>query len=387
MKGVLLLSWRHAWHHRKATLILTACIALSVFLPAATDVLIRDYQRDLMARAQGTPLLAGAKGNRFDLTLDALYFRASALEPIPASELDALGTAGDLAIPLHVRFTARGVPIVGTSPEYFELRGAAAAEGTLPMRLGDVVLGATVAERLGLSTGDALFSDQQELYDISRPPALKMRVSGVLAPCSTADDDAVFVDVKTAWVIEGISHGHDEAAAVDEALLIGRTEETVRVSRALIEYNEITPENIDSFHLHEARELLPLTAVIVVPRDDKAGTLIKARVNASAAYQIVVPTAVIDDLMAFVFRLKTVFDTFSTVLAVSTLLLVLLVVMLSMRLRAGEMRTLDHMGCSRFTVAKLYAAEIVLVCGVSLALAGAGVWAAGRWLPDLVRLV
>ena len=30
-----------------------------------------------------------------------------------------------------------------------------------------------------------------------------MTVTGVLAPTGTPDDDAVLVDIKTAWVIEG----------------------------------------------------------------------------------------------------------------------------------------------------------------------------------------
>ena len=40
-----------------------------------------------------------------------------------------------------------------------------------------------------------------------------MKVVGVLSPVATPDDEAVFVDVKTAWVIAGLAHGHDDVTA------------------------------------------------------------------------------------------------------------------------------------------------------------------------------
>ena len=186
MKGVGHLALRHALHHRGRTLILTLCVSVTVFLPLASAVLVHDYERALVARADATPLVAGARGNRFDLTLMALYFRASALPPIPFGELEPLRAGGEaLAIPLHLRFTARGRPIAATSPEYYDVRGLRPERGTRPLRIGDALLGARVARELELGPGDALFSDQRELYDISKPPALKLHVCGVLAPRAT----------------------------------------------------------------------------------------------------------------------------------------------------------------------------------------------------------
>ena len=37
-----------------------------------------------------------------------------------------------------------------------------------------------------------------------------MQVVGVLEPSYTADDGAIFVDLKTAWVIQGLVHGHQD---------------------------------------------------------------------------------------------------------------------------------------------------------------------------------
>ena len=111
--------------------------------------------------------------------------------------------------------TARSRPIIGTTPDYFRQRGLAVRAGRLPILVGEAVLGATVARDLGLGPGDTLLSDYEKPYDISTTYPLKMHVSGVLAESGSPDDGAVFVDVKTAWVIEGIGHGHGIVHGID----------------------------------------------------------------------------------------------------------------------------------------------------------------------------
>lgn len=56
-------------------------------------------------------------------------------------------------------------------------------------------------------------------------------------------------------------------------------------------------------------------------------------------------------------------------MAVSTSLLIGLVLMLSIRLRAREIRTLTLLGCSRLAIVKLVFTELTLVITVSFALA------------------
>lgn len=374
MNGVWHLALRHALHHRGRTLILTACVALTVYLPLASTVLVTQYERALVARSDATPLVAGARGNRFDLTLMALYFRASALPPIPHGMLASLRGDGDaLAIPLHLRFTAQGHPIAATSPEYYDVRGLRPARGTRPLRIGDALLGARVAQELGLGPGDALFSDQKELYDISKPPALKLRVCGVLAESRGPDDGAVFVDIKTAWMLEGLAHGHDDVTQeIDERLVLGRADGDIRLSGAFIEYNEVTDQNAASFHVHGDPDDLPLSAILVFPRTDKARTILKARLNESRELQMVVPRAVVDDLLGFVFRIKAFLDGVSLGLAAVTALLVALVVLLSAKLRAREMETLFRIGASRGTTVLLHACELALVLVASVVLAALG---------------
>jgi putative ABC transport system permease protein len=386
VNGVFRLAVRRLQHDPWQALILAVCIAVALALPLTTGSVVDRYQAELTTRADATPLIAGAIGNRFDLTLACLYFHQREVETVPASLADEIQASGlGVAIPLHVRFTARGYPLVGTVPEYYELRGLRAAVGSLPLEAGEVVLGSGVAVELDLGPGDHLFSDQVELYDISVPPSLKMRVCGVLAPTGGPDDGAVFVDLVTAWVVEGIAHGHDDVTqGVDPAQILAQTDEAIVLSGAFIEYNEITPDNAGSIHLHADRPELPLSGIIVNPLDQKSATILASRLNARRVHQMLVPRAVVDDLLAVVFRIKRLVDVLALLLGASTILLSILVIVLSLRARTREIETLHRIGCPRFAVVRLCTAEIGLVILTACAGAAAVAWVGRTLLAEFL---
>jgi putative ABC transport system permease protein len=386
MSGLFYLALCHARAHAGRSLLLVLCIALALWVPLTAGVLAKRYNRDLRSRAESTPLLVGAPGNRYDLTLAALYFRPSErIDTITYRDLDNLQAEGrGVCIPLHQRFTARGYPILATSVEYAEFRDMRVAAGDDPLRIGSCALGADVAKELNLGPGDYLYSDPTELYDIARPPGLKMRIAGVYAPTASPDDGAVFCDVRTAWVLEGIAHGHEEADEIDEELVISKTDDSVSISGALIEYAEVTEANEATFHYHGDTSLLPLTAVLAIPNSRKDATLLKSGVNARMPLQAVTPSSVIDDLLGVVFRVKAFFDLVGVFLVITTAALVALVFLLSSRLRTGEMRTLHRIGAPKSAARTLIGIEILGTLVVAILLSVAATAATLRLLPDLV---
>ena len=150
MKHVLVLALRYLRFNKIKTVILVFSIAVAVFLPLAVNLLVRDYQRDLLARANATPLVAGAPGSRLDLVLHALYFRGKSAHDLVMADVNAINGSGlAMGLPILNKHEARGLPIVGTSLEYFDFRGLRVADGTGITRLGDCLLGATAAAKLG----------------------------------------------------------------------------------------------------------------------------------------------------------------------------------------------------------------------------------------------
>jgi len=253
------------------------------------------------------------------------------------------------------------------------------AQGRTLAVLGECVLGARVAEALGLKPGDSLFSSPETLFDLAGIYPLKMRVAGVLSPTHSADDLAVFVDLTTTWVIQGLVHGHEDVTKViDPTLVIGRSDGNVTATPKLVQYNEVTPENIGSFHFHGDPANYPITAVIALPHDKKAGAILRGRYVSAGpdpkgkpeTQQILVPGEVIEGLLANIFRIRNVLDAVILVVGTATVLALILVFALSLRLRQRELRTIFKLGCSRSTVAQLLGAEIVIILAAAATLTG-----------------
>jgi putative ABC transport system permease protein len=161
----------------------------------------------------------------------------------------------------------------------------------------------------------------------------------------------------------------------------------VAATAAVVEYGEITEENVGSFHFHGDPSEFPLTAVIVLPNDQKSATILKARYNASRTSQMLTPLEVVEELMGIVFRVKRFFDANFAVIALSTILFFILVVMLSLRIRARERDTMHKIGASRLIIFYLQACELVIVFAISLALAGVLSGVMLLLAPRLLRIV
>ena len=360
-------AWRYLTFNWARSLTLIACVTLIAVLPLSLELLLEESERQLLSRAETTPLVVGAKGSSLDLVMNSLYFGDTMPELLSMAAVDRVADT-DLAlpIPLYVRFKARGFPVVGTNLDYFDFRGLSVAEGRNLALLGECVLGARAAEELELGPGDSLLSSPETMFDLAGVYPLKMRVAGVLEPTHSADDLAVFVDLKTVWVIQGLVHGHQDLGSVtDPTLVMERSEGQVTATAKLAQYTEITPGNIDSFHFHGSPADYPISAVIALPHDDKTNALLRGRyVGADKdgeLQQILVPGEVIEALLANIFRIKSVLDAVILVVGMATVLALVLVFALSLRLRQGEIETISKLGCSRATIARLLGAEIALI--------------------------
>ncbi len=377
-------------YHRGKTVTLTICLTTALYLPLTVHSLVEMLQAEMVRRAEATPIVIGPEGSRFDLVLHALYFHTDAPGTIPRKAAAGVGDSGyAAAVPLFVRYRARGHPIVGTTLEYFPLRGLDIGRGHLPTLLGDCVVGWQVAQRLGLSPGDRLLSDPENVFDLGGAYPLDMRVTGILDPAHSPDDHAVFVDLKTAWIIEGIGHGHDDLDETADPESVLRTEEDRTVaSPALRTHTRITPENLASFHFHGDPGEFPLTAILAFPHDPRSGTLLLGRyVGEESRLQALRPREVTEELLGMVVQLKRFFDFHHALMFAVVGLFVALVMLLSLRLRKREAETLFHLGCSRGTLFTLQAAELLILLTVSAVLAGAASWttvqAARTWVQTL----
>ena len=391
MNDVLYLAWRYIRFHRGKTVLLVSAISLVLFLPAGLHVVVEQGAQTLTARAESTPLLIGAKGSAVDLTLSALYFRPPNVSPGEFREVQRVSRTGlAIGIPLHLRYTVRQQRIVGTTLDYADFRALAVAEGRWFGLLGECVLGAEAARALGAGVGEHVLSSAGSAFDVAGAFPLKMPVVGVLEPTGTADDEAVFVDVKTTWIISGLAHGHDNVNAAREGDrgVLKREDGNVVANATVLSYTEITRENIDSFHFHGDPDGFPVDAIIAAPKDRKSGILLRGRYEEEGTdVQMIVPSDVVSEVLETMFSVRDYVILGGIGVGVATLMTAALVFLLSIRLRRREIETIRKIGGSSRRLTAMLASEILLVVFSGVVIAGLLTAGVSRFGDLLVRFI
>ena len=365
------LAWQYLPYNKLKTAILIACITIISALPLSLNLFLKASEKQLTGRAKNTPLLIGNQGSELDLAISSLYFTSQSPAPIAMADLEEVRES-KLAqpIPLYLQFQARNHPIIGTTVEYFPFRNLTLRQGRYFNLLGDCVLGATVARRLNLKPGDSLISSPDTLFALGGIYPLKMKVVGILAKTNTADDDAIFTDIKTTWIIQGLGHGHlnlTQSGTPD--LILKRDAGKITANAKLRQYNEITPENIGSFHFHGEQLTFPITAIIAIPLDQKSEALLRGRYQSDRIdRQILKPTAVVEELLVEIFKIRNLLNIIFALVILATSIAIILIFNLSLRLRQDEIQTSFKLGCSRAMIARLIAAEVLIILAISFSL-------------------
>lgn len=380
MKHVLFLAWNYLKYYRLKTLLLLLAISLVFFIPMALGKLSEQGSEKLRVRAVSTPLLLGSRGSATELCLSSLYFRDPNIEPIPYRSMEEVRQGGlAQAIPLQLEYRVKTQPLVGTTQEYLAFRNLELASGRPMALLGECVLGSRAARALGATIGSSVISTPAGAFDVAGSFPLKMTVVGILKPSQSPDDEAVFTDLKTTWVISGKAHGHqDIGVETADSLLLSKTESSAVANPAVLSYTEITPANIGSFHFHGDVNDYPVTALIVVPGDKQSELILRGRYQENPTLQLQVPEDVVDELVSTVVTVRELLFLAVLSIGLATLLITALVFLLSIQLRKAEIATMRHIGAAPGVIRGILAAEILLILGMGFLLAVSLVWILGQ---------
>lgn len=388
MKQSLYLAFRYIGFHSVRTTVLIFSLGIIIYLPIGLKKLIGESEMKMMARAKTTPLLIGAKGSSTDLVINSLYFKQEKIDPISMELLTQVNKLEfGYGIPILSMFSARNFPIVGTDPDYFSFRKLSLDDGRWMSYVGECVIGVGVAENLGLGVGDSLISSPENFFDLAGVYPLKMNIVGVLNKTDTPDDRAVFVDIKTNWVILGLGHGHEDLKQVyDPTIVLERDSNVVKAGAKLFLYNTINGENMDSFHFHGDINSYPLSSIIFVPKDHKSETILRGRFESGELIQqIIVPEMVVTTLLQSIFRIKQIFNTVFILVGVATILILSLIVTLSLRLRKDELHTMFTIGSSRRKVAEIVTFELLILLISSAIFAWATYLVTGMFVEEFIN--
>ncbi len=335
----------------------------------AANFIIQQGADRLTARAADTPLLLGTSGSPTELALKSLYFRPAKIQSFPSIVADTLSKRLQGKVyPLHLAYTTNDFAIVGTTPEYFTFRGLTLDEGRHFALIGECVVGAVVAEKLGLKPGSSLISSPAGAFDLAGSFPLELTVTGILKKRNNAEDNVVLTDIKTAWIIDGIAHGHEDVVPEADSVILERKGNNLVAGPKVLSYTRITDENRNSFHFHGDPADYPIHSLIIDPADIRERVMLRGLFldTNENALQLIIPEEVIGELTETLFSVRDLIVKGSIFMAVATVAITGLVFALSIRLRKREIHTMRMIGGTRGRMRQLLALEMLMVLFMSI---------------------
>lgn len=380
LSHALFLALRYLRSTPLMTAILVLGLSIAMYLPIFSYFAAERVQEKLVERGEASPILIGYKGDQFDITMNALYFRGSVGDQISMQVLFDLQKRNDgIAVPLHIHHTASQSPIVATSIDYFSVRKLSLQEGRLFAVLGEVVAGSTVAEEFSISVGDTIRSDVRNLYNIAGAYPMTLKVVGILKESETEDDHAFFVSSQTGWALDGLLHGHETVTTQNALNPTAKQGENLEATAAIFLFPEITEGNRTTFHMHGELSEMPLDSVLFFPRNQRSHDQVLAEMELSKIYHAVRPKLVVGSILSIVFRIQQALYGYFGVLCVSTISFLFLVFTLRFRLRSEEFSLVQRIGGAKNIIVLMLGTELLLVIVfafvLSLGFSMASIWA------------
>lgn len=227
----LSLSWRYLWARPLAALLNVLLLGLGLasitFLLLVAHQVERAFDRDLA----GIDVVVGAKGSPMQLILSGVLHLDVPPGNVPLAAVNALQKNPLVAevIPVSLGDNFQAYRIVGSSLAYPAHYGAVLAQGRLWSAPMEVVLGATVAHKLGLRLGDSFVGSHGLGAGGHAHGDSAYTVVGVLAANASVLDRLILTDTASVWKV------HEDYSATDEEDRKAMEEER-EVTMALVRY-------------------------------------------------------------------------------------------------------------------------------------------------------
>ncbi len=367
---LLELAWRSLWNRRGSVLLTLLSITLSVFTVIGVEH-IRSQARESFSRTiSGVDLVVGARTSQLNLLLYSVFRIGNASNGVSWPTYAALAADKRVAwsIPLSLGDSHRGYRVLGTTSDYFT-HFRYGAQTPLELREGqvfgegnEVVLGATVAARLGYHLGDELvLAHGLGEVSFSNHDDAPFTVTGILAATGTPVDQTLHISLHS---METIHASLQNATAAASA----HTEPA---------HNE--PESI--------------TAFLVGLKSRAAVFGLQREINDLAAEPLtaILPGVALAELWSTMAAAEAVLSAVSALVLLASLLGMATLLLSSMKERTREIALYRAVGAHASTILLLIELECLLITCMGMAagflLVWAGLLAGQDWLSEHYGLV
>ena len=371
------LAWRSAWSRRHALAMVALSVSVSVLILLGVQQLRHDARQSFTQALSGVDLIVGPRGSASELMLYSVFQVGRPSRNMAHEAYVALRALPQVrwAVPVQLGDTYRGFPVLGTTPELFEvfqtqgarLQWAQGRPFADPQAdagaVVEAVLGAQVAARHGLSVGDRLVLTHGRSDGLAPDHADQpFTVVGVLQATGAPIDRNVII------TLQGFEALHQGMGAPGLPWLGGAGAAPTVAERAALVPRELTAVWVG---LHARTEVFSARRGIErLPQD---------------SLMAVLPGVALDELWQVVKLAENALLAIGVLVAVSGMLSVAAVLMVGLSARRKELAVLRALGATPLALLGLVWLEALGVCLLGmlggLVLHGLGLWA----LQDLLR--
>ena len=371
------LAWRSAWSRRHALAMVALSVSVSVLILLGVQQLRHDARQSFTQALSGVDLIVGPRGSASELMLYSVFQVGRPSRNMAHEAFVALRALPQVrwAVPVQLGDTYRGFPVLGTTPELFEvfqtqgarLQWAQGRPFADPQAdagaVVEAVLGAQVAARHGLSVGDHLVLTHGRSDGLAPDHADQpFTVVGVLQATGAPIDRNVIIS------LQGFEALHQGMGAPGLPWLGAAGAPPTVAERAALVPRELTAVWVG---LHARTEVFSARRGIErLPQD---------------SLMAVLPGVALDELWQVVKLAENALLAIGVLVAVSGMLSVAAVLMVGLSARRKELAVLRALGATPLALLGLVWLEALGVCLLGmlggLLLHGLGLWA----LQDLLR--
>nr|UOZ96464.1 Macrolide export ATP-binding/permease protein MacB [Cupriavidus sp.] len=366
MRLWIALAAQSAWARRGPLSLVVAAISVAVFLVLAISQLRQDARESFADAVSGVDLIVGARASPTELLLYSVFHLGRPVRSMAYDHVEAITNLESVAwaVPVQLGDSYRGYPVVGTTPLFFEKTGGAGGlafiSGKAFANVFDAVLGADLAKRFGLKTGDALVLTHGKGDGLAQDHSDRpFTVSGVLQKTGTPADNAVFISLAG---FEAIHIGWEFGSKPRESVVA----ELSAADLAALQPSQVTAvlvglqSRIQVFSARRAIEGL-----------------------AGGRLMAILPGVTLDELWQLMRTVENTLSLMAWLVAVSALLGVAATLLIALGARRKELAIFRALGARPSQLSLFVVFESVLVCMaglvlgwllLQLAVLGAGDW-------------
>ncbi|MCB0209337.1 MAG: ABC transporter permease [Anaerolineae bacterium] len=222
-----ILAWRNLKDQPVQSGITLLVVALAIALFVTVVALNNGVRTGIIAASDPFGMLVvGPKGSSQELVMSTILLQGLPIGNMPYHIYEDLQQDDrvSLAVPLALGDNVGGARIIGTSPDFFQLRPALNKPPTFQLAAGrefngpfEAVLGSKAAVGLGLNLGDQFVpAHGVETGLESDTHHVPHTIVGILQPTHSPFDSAVLTSIESVWAVHDEHAEADEHAEVDE---------------------------------------------------------------------------------------------------------------------------------------------------------------------------